>query len=237
MGALMAVFRLPDTVVFPDPELAAPSGLLAVGGDLSPDRLVLAYAMGIFPWYSDGEPILWHAPPERMILRAGGLRVSRSLRRSLRRRPYKVSLDRKFSAVIDACRGAPRPGQEGTWITSEMRDAYIELHQRGLAHSVETWQDGELVGGLYGVSLGAAFFGESMFSRADDASKVALVHLVRQLEAWRFHLVDCQVHTPLLESLGGDIVPRSNFAELLREALRETTRQGLWRLEIAPPLR
>jgi len=193
--------------------------------------------MGIFPWYSDGEPILWHAPPERMILRPGQLHVGRTLRRRLRSRRYGVTMDRQFTAVIDACRSMDRPDQEGTWITSEMRNAYVELHRRGLAHSVETWLDGELIGGLYGVSLGAAFFGESMFSRADDASKVALVHLVRQLEAWRFQLVDCQVHTPLLESLGAANVARSTFSALLHKALQVDTRQGLWRLEIDPPLR
>ena len=231
----MPVYQLPDEVVFPDPELADPSGLLAVGGDLSPERLVTAYAMGIFPWYSDDSPILWHAPPDRMVLLPGALHVSRKLARRMRRRLHHVTFDREFTAVIDACKEALRAGQDGTWITSEMRDAYIALHQQGLAHSVETWIDGELAGGLYGVSLGEAFFGESMFSHADDASKIALVTLMRQLEAWRFRLVDCQVHTPLLDSLGGREMPRRAFTELLNKALQGPTRRGRWRLEINPP--
>ena len=182
---------------FPDVEQAEtePDGLLAVGGDLSPQRLINAYRRGIFPWYGVGQPILWWAPDPRLVLFPGQLRVSRSLRKTLRKRLLTATLDRAFEAVIRACATTPRPGAPGTWLVQDMIHAYCRLHRQGLAHSVEVWADGELAGGLYGVSLGRVFFGESMFSRRDDASKVALVHLVSRLSDWGYRLIDCQVRT------------------------------------------
>ncbi len=224
------IFRLDQRLLFPPPELAEKSGLLAVGGDLSPERLVLAYGMGIFPWYGEDTPILWHSPDPRMVLLASGIQVGRSLAKTMRRGTYEVRLDTAFPAVVEACAGAPRPGQDGTWITTEMIDAYVELHRRGVAHSAEAWRGGELQGGLYGVSLGGAFFGESMFARAPDASKVAFVTLVRQLEAWGIELVDCQVHTDHLARFGASEWPRPRFLATLAEALRKPTRLGPWRL-------
>jgi leucyl/phenylalanyl-tRNA--protein transferase len=222
------VYALDEQIRFPPPELADPSGLLAVGGDLRPERLLLAYGIGIFPWFSAGQPILWHSPDPRMVLPLDALSVGRSLRRTLRRAPYELRIDTAFSAVVRACADAPRPGQDGTWITESMVAAYERLHELGFAHSVESWQDGELVGGLYGVSLGRAFFGESMFSRRDDASKVAFVRLVELLRSRQFHFVDCQVHTPLFESFGAREIPRAEFLEQLGRALLFPTWQGRW---------
>ncbi len=206
----------PPDLPFPHPDTAEtePDGLLAVGGDLSPTRLVQAYRQGIFPWYSAGQPILWWSPNPRMVLFPERLHVSRSLRKTLRRGRFDVTFDRDFDAVIHAC-AAPRKDEEGTWITPEMIDAYRRLHALGLAHSVEAWHEGELAGGLYGVTLGRVFFGESMFSRMNDASKVAFVHLVRTLERHGWPLVDCQVHTAHLESLGAERLPRRRFLDLL----------------------
>jgi leucyl/phenylalanyl-tRNA--protein transferase len=229
------IFRLDQRLVFPRPELAEPNGLLAVGGDLRPERLVLAYACGIFPWYSEGSPILWHSPDPRMVLRAADLDVPRSLAKTIRRGAYEVRLDTAFRAVIEACARAPRPNQEGTWITAEMIEAYVELHDRGVAHSAEAWKDGALCGGLYGVSLGGAFFGESMFAAQPDASKVAFVTLVRALQAWGIDLVDCQVHTAHLARFGATSLPRARFLEALGEALQKPTRFGPWQLGEDPP--
>lgn len=224
----MTVYRLGKTLAFPPPEEAEPSGLLAVGGDLSPDRLLLAYAMGIFPWYTDDTPILWFSPDPRGVLTPATLVVHRSLARRVRSRRYEVTLDRAFGDVIRGCAGSPREGQLGTWITDDMIAAYEALHDLGFAHSVETWHDGRLVGGLYGVSLGNAFFGESMFSRERDASKVALVHLVRQLGLWGFGLVDCQVRNDHLASLGAEQWRRTRFLEALTSCLQAPTRCGPW---------
>ncbi len=209
----------PPEQPFPDPQTAEtdPDGLLAVGGDLSPARLINAYRRGIFPWYSAGQPILWWSPDPRMVLFPERLHVSRSLRRTLRRGEYQITFDRDFGAVIRACAEVPRPGQEGTWITPEMMEAYETLHRLGLAHSVEAWYRGELAGGLYGVALGRIFFGESMFSTRSDASKVAFVHLVRSLQAAGSPLIDCQVHTDHLASLGAAPLPRARFLELLAD--------------------
>ena len=221
--------------VFPPPETASAEGLLAIGGDLSSERLLEAYRRGIFPWYSAGQPVLWWSPDPRTVLFPQQLKISRSLRKTLRHGEFRVTLDMAFCAVIDGC-AAPRrnsPGA-GTWITAEMRDAYCRLHAEGYAHSVEAWQGNELVGGLYGVSLGGAFFGESMFSLATDASKVALAHLVRQLDAWNFSLIDCQVASAHLFSLGAEEIPRSRFLALLAAALQAPGRHGAWRLEIQP---
>ena len=225
----MAVYRIPDDRhLFPHASLAEPSGLLGVGGDLHPSRLMLAYANGIFPWYSEGQPILWFSPDPRCVLIPASLRIGRSLRKVLNKRDLRVTMDRAFPRVIHACKHIPRPGQDGTWITEEMRQAYIHLHELGHAHSVEVWQDDALVGGLYGVALGGMFAGESMFSTASDASKVALVWLVRQVQVWGFGLVDAQVHTPTLERMGAVEMDRSQYLENLPAILEHPGRTGRW---------
>ena len=227
----MPIFRLDERLIFPPPALADRNGILAIGGDLRPERLLLAYSMGIFPWYSEEMPILWHSPDPRLVLTPATLHVGRSLRKAIRRRPYEIRLDTAFADVIAACARTPRPGQDGTWITDDMRAAYVELHRRGFAHSAEAWQGQRLVGGLYGVSLGGVFFGESMFADASDASKIAFVTLVRQLHAWGIDLIDCQVHTDHLSSLGAEEWPRSMFLASLERAVRQPTRKGRWRLD------
>jgi leucyl/phenylalanyl-tRNA---protein transferase len=227
----MPVYRLGAALAFPDPERAEEGGLLAVGGDLSPERLLLAYASGIFPWYSKGQPILWHSPDPRTLLRPGELHVSRSLRKTLRRGRYEVRLDHACGEVIRACAEVPRAAGEGTWITPEMRCAYERLHALGFAHSAEAWEGETLAGGLYGVSLGGAFFGESMFARRSDASKVAFAVLVAQLERWGFDFVDCQVHSPHLERFGARPWPRRRFLAALARSLEHETRRGPWRLD------
>jgi leucyl/phenylalanyl-tRNA--protein transferase len=225
------IYRLGRALAFPDPGESHPSGLLAVGGDLSCERLLLAYSSGIFPWYSEDQPILWHSPDPRMVLLPGALHVPKSLERRLSRGDYEVRLDTAFADVVRGCAEVPRPGEPGTWITPEMHDAYVELHERGYAHSAEAWRDGRLAGGLYGVSLGGAFFGESMFAREADASKVAFATLVRQLARWSFDLVDCQVHTDHLERFGAEPWPRSRFLDALARSLTHETRCGAWRLD------
>jgi leucyl/phenylalanyl-tRNA--protein transferase len=204
---------LPPEPVFPPVSraLAEPNGLLAAGGDLTPQRLLAAYRQGIFPWYSTGEPILWWSPDPRMALFPDELRITRSLAKTLRNADYEVRLDTAFSAVIAACAATPREGQSGTWITAEMQSAYNRLHALGHAHSVETWHAGKLVGGLYGVAFGRVFCGESMFSHATDASKIALAHLCRFLAARGFGIIDCQMHTPHLASLGARPIPRAEY--------------------------
>jgi len=225
-----------STVRFPPPETASPEGLLAIGGDLHSERLLEAYRCGIFPWYSAGQPVLWWSPDPRTVLFPNRLKISRSLRKTLRQEGFRVTLDTAFPAVIEAC-AAPRRNRPGggTWITEEMRAAYCRLHEEGYAHSVESWQGGQLVGGLYGVSLGSAFFGESMFSWATDASKVALVHLVRQIEAWGFSLIDCQLASAHLFSLGAEEIPRVEFLALLRTALMAPARISTWQFEMESP--
>ena len=221
-----------DPEEFPPPERADRSGLLAVGGDLRPARLLAAYARGIFPWYSEGQPLLWHSPDPRFVLEPAQLYVGKSLKKTLRRAPYRLSWDTAFARVIDACAAVPRPGQDGTWITSEMREAYVALHALGFAHSMEAWEagpDGEqLVGGFYGVSLGAAFFGESMFALAPDASKVAFATAVERFAAWGFAFVDCQVETEHLARFGAQPWPRRRFLQTLARALEVPTRRGSW---------
>lgn len=224
----MSIHRLDRRLVFPDPEEADESGLLAVGGDLRPERLLLAYASGIFPWYDDDLPILWHSPDPRMVLEVERLHVPRSLAKRLRRPPYDLHLDTAFADVLDGCARTPRADHDGTWITAEMREAYVRLHELGFAHSAEAWQEGTLVGGLYGVSLGAVFFGESMFALAPDASKMAFVALVQQLARWGFRLVDCQVYTEHLARFGAELWPRPRFLAALRDAVRLPTRRGRW---------
>lgn len=203
-----------------------------MGGDLSPERLLLGYSKAIFPWYAENLPILWHSPDPRMIMTTRDLVVGKSLKKTIRRRPYELKLDTAFMRVLEGCAAAPRPGQTGTWLIPDMVEAYRKLHDLGFAHSIEAWQDGELVGGLYGVSLGAAFFGESMFAKAPDASKVAYTAIVRQLDAWNIGLIDCQVHTEHLERFGAYEIPRLRYLELLKVALDEPTRRGKWTFEM-----
>jgi leucyl/phenylalanyl-tRNA--protein transferase len=225
--AFVPIAVLGRRLVFPPPE-ASEDGLLALGGDLSSERLLLAYRSGIFPWYAEGLPILWHCPDPRCVLPVDRLHVGRTLRRTVAKRLYHVSFDRAFDGVITACKLTPRRGQDGTWITDEMADAYRELHRLGYAHSVEAWQGGELVGGLYGVSLGTMFFGESMFSWRPSASKVALVQLATRLAEWGFRLIDAQVANDNTLSMGAEQWPREQFLRALREALMHPTRRGSW---------
>jgi leucyl/phenylalanyl-tRNA---protein transferase len=228
------VFRLPREVIFPDPELAEPDGLLAVGGDLSPERLLAAYAEGIFPWYNEENPILWWSPDPRLVLEPPALHVSRSLRRTMRRGAYRVTADTAFETVIRRCAARDRPGQQGTWISEAMIEAYATLHRLGFAHSFEAWEGDTLAGGLYGVSLGAAFFGESMFADRPDASKVAFAASVEWLAGRGVGLVDCQVRTEHLARFGAHEIPRREFLERLAKALEEPTRRGRWEYD-APP--
>jgi leucyl/phenylalanyl-tRNA---protein transferase len=224
----MPIYRLIQEVVFPRPEQADPSGLLAVGGDLSSERLLEAYRLGIFPWYSGDEPILWWSPDPRLVLDLGDFKISRSLRKTLNKEIFDVTFDQAFGEVIRACALVPRDGQPGTWITDDMQEAYVRLHKLGYAHSVESWFDGKLAGGLYGVSLGKAFFGESMFHRTADASKVALAALVERLKLWKFHFIDAQMPTAHLLRLGAKELPRRVFLKRLGEALRGPSKKGRW---------
>jgi leucyl/phenylalanyl-tRNA--protein transferase len=221
---------LPPEPVFPPVEsaLTEPNGLLAAGGDLSPARLLAAYRQGIFPWYSAGEPILWWSPDPRMVLFPAELKISRSLAKALRNKPYEVTLDTAFGKVMAACAGTVRDGQNGTWITAEMQAAYGRLHELGYAHSVEVWMEGKLVGGLYGMALGQAFYGESMFSWQTDASKFALAHLCIHLQRRGFGIIDCQMETAHLASLGARPIPRSEFAALLRRLAMADLSPGRW---------
>ncbi len=219
---------------FPDPQTAAvdPNGLLAIGGDLAPERLLAAYARGIFPWFeSDSDPIMWWSPDPRAVLVPAEFRPHRSLRKTLRKGTYCMTADRAFGAVVRGCASASRPGQAGTWITDDMCAAYESLHASGVAHSIETWQDGRLVGGLYGLSLGQMFFGESMFSHARDASKCAFAQLCAQLSAWNFRLIDCQMMNDHLASLGVVQIARSEFMRRLKHNDLSLTRKGAWQLD------
>lgn len=227
----MPVYRIPAEHVFPHPSLAEPGGLLGVGGDLDPRRLLLAYANGIFPWYSEGQPILWFSPDPRFVLFPEELHVGRSLKKRIRRGDYRITLDTAFDRVIAGCKEVQRPGQHGTWITDDMEAAYTELHRLGFAHSAEAWKGDELVGGLYGVALGDLYCGESMFARASDASKVAFVWLVRQLEAWGLPLIDCQVHTRHLERFGAREIPRSDYLERIADLVSSGRPPGRWRFD------
>ena len=224
---------LDDDEDFPavDRALRRPNGLLAAGADLSPERLLHAYRLGIFPWFSAGEPILWWSPDPRMVLFPHELKIGRSLAKSLRKGDYQVRADTAFEAVMQAC-SEPRPGQRGTWITDQMKAAYTRLHGLGVAHCIETWRDGELIGGLYGVALGRMFYGESMFSRASDTSKIAFVHLLRQLQKWNFGLVDCQMNTPLLASFGAREIPRRQFTRQVAELVNYPGVSGPWKLTV-----
>ncbi|WP_159878471.1 leucyl/phenylalanyl-tRNA--protein transferase [Aquitalea denitrificans] len=220
---------LGQELVFPPVRtaLAEPDGLLAAGGDLSPARLLQAYTQGIFPWFSEGEPILWWSPSRRMVLFPEQLHVRRSLDKVLRNRPFRVTVDTAFRQVIEAC-AAPRDGAAGTWIIPPMVEAYCRLHALGIAHSFEVWMDGELAGGLYGVGLGRMFYGESMFSHRTDASKIAFVHMARHLAGQGVRMIDCQMHTPHLESLGATLIPRTLFLAKLKQSTLEPQADSMW---------
>lgn len=218
---------------FPSVEnaLVHPDGLLAIGGDLSPERLIYAYRRGIFPWYSDEQPILWWSPSERMVLFLEDFKISRSLRKTIRKQKFTVTVDHCFEEVIKNCAAIPRAHEYGTWITNEMINAYCQLHEYGYAHSVECWENGQLVGGLYGTAVGQVFCGESMFSKVSDASKVALSHLVAQLKRWKFGFIDCQMYTDHLSSLGAIEIPRSEFQELLIHFAHSNDELGCWQFD------
>jgi leucyl/phenylalanyl-tRNA--protein transferase len=211
----MPIYWLPDELIFPPVEGADEDGVVALGGDLSPERLLLAYKSGIFPWYSEDEPIVWWAPNPRFVLYTNKLKVSKSMRSLFNKNSFKVTMNTAFEEVITNCKTIERGDQEGTWIDEEMKAAYTELNRQGWVHSVEAWKDGELVGGLYGVSIGKCFFGESMFAKVSNASKYAFISLVQLLRDKGFELIDCQVHTPHLESLGAELIPITEFQKYL----------------------
>ncbi|MDM8517459.1 leucyl/phenylalanyl-tRNA--protein transferase [Desulfobacterales bacterium HSG16] len=227
----MTIFRLSDEIAFPPPQLAREDGLLAFGGDLSIDRLTLAYSMGIFPWYSEGEPIIWWSPDPRLVLFPQKFRLSKSLKKVIKRKKFNVTIDESFEQVIRSCAGTRTDAGDQTWIVEEMIDAYCRLHKAGFAHSVETWQDGELVGGLYGVSLGKSFFGESMFHTQSNASKVAVAALVDYAQKAEFDFIDCQVKTKHMVSLGAVEISRELFLAILKKALKFQTIKGRWRID------
>jgi leucyl/phenylalanyl-tRNA--protein transferase len=231
----VAIYRLGREIAFPDPARADPDGLLAVGGDLAPERLLAAYSEGIFPWYDERSPILWWSPDPRLVLEPAALHVSHRLARTVRRGRFRITSDRAFEQVIRRCSERARPGQRGTWITEEMIEAYIGLHRLGFAHSFEAWERDTLAGGLYGVSLGAAFFGESMFADRTDASKVAFVRAVEWLRERGVRLVDCQVRTEHLVSLGAREIPREEFLDHLAATLDAPTLRGRWDVEAGAP--
>src|SRR5262245_60492588 len=224
----MPVYQLTKALLFPDPERANPHGLLAVGGDLSVERLLLAYRLGIFPWYGPGEPILWWSPPKRCAMEPPRFHASRSLQRIVRQERFTVTFDEAFPQVIRACAETRIAQGEGTWIMPEMIDAYCALHEAGFAHSAEAWWEGQLAGGIYGVSLGRAFFGESMFTQVTDGSKVAFFSLARRLAEWEFSLIDCQITNPHLVRLGAYEITRKEFLRRLDGALQSRTRRGKW---------
>ena len=224
----MPVYRLPREHLFPDPRLADPSGLLAVGGDLHPQRVLLAYRLGVFPWFSEGQPFYWWSPDPRTVLLPEELHIPRSLGKRIRQGRFEITLDQAFPAVLDACSRTPRPGQDGTWITPAMQRTYNELHRLGHAHSVEAWQDGHLVGGLYGVCFGSVFSGESMFAHVSDASKVAFVTFVRQFQRWGGSCIDCQMTTDHLARFGAREIPREQYLEHLETALGTPLPVGRW---------
>jgi leucyl/phenylalanyl-tRNA---protein transferase len=230
----MPVYVLTEDLAFPPPEGASPEGVVAIGGDTSPERLVLAYSQGIFPWPHRDLPLLWFSPDPRFVIRFPEVHVGRSLRKRVRAREYEIRTDTAFERVLNACAQVPRPGQDGTWINEDIRRGFLALARLGFAHSVEAFKDGELVGGLYGVAIGKSFCGESMFSRAPDASKVAMVALLGNLCQRGFHFVDCQVYTEHLERFGAEAWPRSEFLAALRKAVAEPTEREAWRFELDP---
>jgi leucyl/phenylalanyl-tRNA---protein transferase len=215
----MSLFALDKELLFPPVHLAEPDGLLAIGGDLSPERLLLAYRSGIFPWY-EGEHILWWCPDPRFVLFPAELKLSKAIRPLLKRNEFEFTTNKAFSLVIHNCKETKRPGQSGTWITDEVEKAYCKLHELGYAHSAEVWQDGKLVGGLYGIKLGKVFFGESMFSKTSNASRFAFIKYVQQLKEEGIELIDCQVYTEYLESFGARMIDRKEFTEMIKELIK-----------------
>ena len=224
----MEIFQLTDDLKFPPPELATEEGILAIGGDLRPERLMLAYHNGIFPWYSDETPILWWAPNPRFVLLPEKLKISKSMRQVLRKDTFQVTFDHDFEQVITECQQMPRADQDGTWITEELKEAYCELHRLGFAHSVEVWQNHKLVGGLYGVSIGKVYFGESMFAKVSNASKAGFITLVQEMTKRGIQLIDCQVHTNHLESLGAENISRKKYMEFLDVLLDFDSMNSSW---------
>lgn len=226
---------LTDELKFPPPEGASPEGVVAIGGDATPERLILAYSQGIFPWPHRELPLLWFSPDPRFVLSFEHAHIGRSLRKRIRNQPFVIRTDTAFRAVMNGCAQSPRPGQDGTWITDELRRGFTALYERGLAHSIEAYDEkNQLVGGLYGVSMGRAFCGESMFAQAPDASKIALVTLLGNLLHWGFHFVDCQVYTDHLSRFGASEWPRSKFLPALSRALSVPTQPGPWTFDLDP---
>lgn len=223
----MPIYLLNEKIVFP-PVDGAEEGIVAIGGDLSAERLLLAYQSGIFPWFSEADPIIWHAPDQRFVLELDDLHVSKSMRRVINSNKFRITFDIDFSFVIKQCASVERKEQDGTWITHDMMDAYLELHHLGYAHSAEVWQDDKIVGGIYGVSLGKVFFAESMFHTAANASKVALIKLVEFLKQHDYHFIDAQVHTQHVESLGAKNISRNVFMQKLNDVLKAETLRGSW---------
>lgn len=224
----MTIFALTDELIFPDPGLANEDGLLAVGGDLSLERLLLAYQHGIFPWYDDHSPILWWALNPRMVLFPNKFKVSKSLRQLINKEIFEIRIDYNFKEVLDQCSLVPRKDQHGTWITDEMKDAYLNLFGHGFAHSVEAYLNQELVGGLYGVAIGKIFYGESMFHLVNNASKVAFYYLIQKLNSLNYNLIDAQMETPLIKSLGGELIPLEAYRVLLKSSIDNTNFQCKW---------
>ncbi|MCP3887286.1 MAG: leucyl/phenylalanyl-tRNA--protein transferase [Desulfobulbaceae bacterium] len=226
----MPVFRLPDDLLFPSPELAEPDGLLAIGGDLSPERIIMAYASGIFPWYSEGEPLLWWSPAPRLVLFPKDFHLPRRLKRTINQNKFRITADTAFEKVISACAQTATRKDKGTWITTEMQQAYIRLHYLGFAHSIECWYNDELAGGLYGICLDNVFFGESMFTKVTDGSKVALATLIKSAKDLGIKLIDCQMTTDHLLSFGAKEISRDLFLEKLDEYVTACAPQKKWRL-------
>ncbi|MCI4670026.1 MAG: leucyl/phenylalanyl-tRNA--protein transferase [Bacteroidia bacterium] len=224
----MPIYRIPQELIFPHQGNAEPDGLLGIGGDLSPERLLLAYENGIFPWFSEHDPILWWCPDPRFVLYPYKLKVSKSMKQVFRKGIFTITYDQDFKAVIQECQQMYRPGQSGTWITDDMLNAYVELHRLGFAHSVEVWQEGTIVGGLYGVSLGKSFFGESMFAKTSNASKAGFITLVQDLQQRNFDIIDCQVPTQHLESLGAEAISRELFLESIHLSQKNESLRGNW---------
>ena len=213
------MYLLSKDLIFPEVHLANEDGLLAIGGDLSPERLLLAYKSGIFPWYNKGEPIIWYSPNPRMVLFPNKLKISKSMKQLIRRNEFQITFNKNFEEVISNCKSIEREGQQSTWITEEMQEAYLKLHKKGIAKSVEVWKNKELVGGLYGVDLGTIFCGESMFSKVSNASKLAFIYMVQTLENEKYQLIDCQVYNNHLASLGAEEISRTKFLTYLKSHL------------------
>jgi len=227
----MPVFQLSDKLIFPPPEMAEENGLLAIGGDLSPERLLLAYSNGIFPWYSAGEPILWWSPSPRLVIFPDEFKLPKRLSRLLRQKTFSITMDSVFRQVITSCATEDKRPEKGTWITGDMIEAYCFLHEMGFAHSVECWLNKKLVGGLYGISLGGIFFGESMFSSTSNSSKIALASLVEKLLEWDFDLIDCQMKTEHLIQFGAREIPGPEFQNLLAKSMSSSIQTGKWQID------